>query len=252
MSRMRPTRPGTSNTSCRHSRTVSSTIGNVPYWLATESSCAERCRCCHNGVRRPAAAAAAAVPAPRTPGTWPRTARSRRARAVTSCSTSSGASAAIRGRRRCRRRPAPASRCRRRCAAPARPWPGSARAAGPRSPAPTARAPGRRRGCGCTSRQSPSSSRNRSIDHRLDRRAGSRWRRAARPDRPSRFAAAQLVEAVAAKLIRGGLLAGRAELPAVTRRWPGRARPGGPARRRARTAACPAGRARARPAPGRR
>ena len=52
-SRIRPTRPGTSNTSCRHSRTVSSTIGNVPYLRATDSSWAERCRCCHSGLRRP-------------------------------------------------------------------------------------------------------------------------------------------------------------------------------------------------------
>ena len=52
-SRISAVRPGTSNTSCRHSRTVSSTIGNVAYWLATDSSWAERCRCCHSGVRRP-------------------------------------------------------------------------------------------------------------------------------------------------------------------------------------------------------
>ncbi len=28
-------------------------IGNVGYRRATSSSCAERCRCCHSGVRRP-------------------------------------------------------------------------------------------------------------------------------------------------------------------------------------------------------
>ena len=44
---------GTSKTSRRHSRTVSSTIGNDGYWLATSSSCADRWRCCHSGVRRP-------------------------------------------------------------------------------------------------------------------------------------------------------------------------------------------------------
>ena len=46
------TRPGTSKTSCTHSRTVSRTIGNEGYWLATWSSWAARCRCCHRGCRR--------------------------------------------------------------------------------------------------------------------------------------------------------------------------------------------------------
>ena len=53
MSRSSAVSAGTSKTSRRHSRTVSSTIGNAGYWLATSSSCAERCRCCHSGVRRP-------------------------------------------------------------------------------------------------------------------------------------------------------------------------------------------------------
>ncbi len=47
------TRPGTSKTSWRHSRTASRTIGNEPYSLATSSNCAARWRCCHNGVRLP-------------------------------------------------------------------------------------------------------------------------------------------------------------------------------------------------------
>ena len=43
---------GTSNTSCRHSRDVSSRIGNVGYLAATASRSAARWRCCHSGVRR--------------------------------------------------------------------------------------------------------------------------------------------------------------------------------------------------------
>lgn len=35
----------------RHSRIVSSTIGNSGYCAATVSSCAERIRCCHSGER---------------------------------------------------------------------------------------------------------------------------------------------------------------------------------------------------------
>ena len=50
---MRPASAGTSKASCRHSRTVSSTTGNVPYLDATASSWAERCRCCHSGERWP-------------------------------------------------------------------------------------------------------------------------------------------------------------------------------------------------------
>ena len=52
MSRIRSTSPGTSKTSWTHSRTASSTIGKVGYWLATSSSCEARCRCCHSGWRR--------------------------------------------------------------------------------------------------------------------------------------------------------------------------------------------------------
>ena len=52
-SRSRFASAGTSKTSCRHSRTVSSTIGNDGYCRATSSSCAERCRCCQSGDRRP-------------------------------------------------------------------------------------------------------------------------------------------------------------------------------------------------------
>ncbi len=52
-SRMRPVSAGTSNTSCTHSRTVSSTTGKVPYLAATASRCADRCRCCQSGERRP-------------------------------------------------------------------------------------------------------------------------------------------------------------------------------------------------------
>ena len=52
MSRIRSTRPGTSKTSWTHSRTASSTIGKVGYWLATSSSCEARWRCCHSGWRR--------------------------------------------------------------------------------------------------------------------------------------------------------------------------------------------------------
>ena len=43
--------PSRSNTSVRHSRIVSSTIGNSGYCAATVSSCAERIRCCHSGER---------------------------------------------------------------------------------------------------------------------------------------------------------------------------------------------------------
>ena len=50
---MRPVSAGTSNTSCTHSRTVSRTIGKVPYRAATASRCADRCRCCQSGERRP-------------------------------------------------------------------------------------------------------------------------------------------------------------------------------------------------------
>ena len=53
MSRSSAVSAGTSKTSLRTSRTVSSTIGNAGYRLATSSSCADRCRCCHSGVRRP-------------------------------------------------------------------------------------------------------------------------------------------------------------------------------------------------------
>ena len=53
---MRPVSAGTSNTSCTHSRTVSSTIGKVPYLAATASSCADRCRCCQSGNAAPAGA----------------------------------------------------------------------------------------------------------------------------------------------------------------------------------------------------
>src|SRR2546430_1232000 len=50
---MRPVSAGTANTSCTHSRTVSSTTGKVPYLAATASRCADRCRCCQSGERRP-------------------------------------------------------------------------------------------------------------------------------------------------------------------------------------------------------
>jgi hypothetical protein len=53
MSRSSPVRAGTSNTSCRHSLTVSRTMGNAGYLLAISRSWAERCRCCQSGVRRP-------------------------------------------------------------------------------------------------------------------------------------------------------------------------------------------------------
>lgn len=43
---------GTSNTSRRHSRTVSNTIGKDPYRPATDNRCWDRKRCCHNGIRR--------------------------------------------------------------------------------------------------------------------------------------------------------------------------------------------------------
>ncbi len=46
-------RAGRSKTSDRHSRTVSSTIGNEPYRLATARRSAERWRCIHSGVRCP-------------------------------------------------------------------------------------------------------------------------------------------------------------------------------------------------------
>ena len=49
----RSRRAGTSKTSERHSRYVSTRIGNEPYRLATESRFAERWRCCHRGVRCP-------------------------------------------------------------------------------------------------------------------------------------------------------------------------------------------------------
>lgn len=45
--------PGTSKTSCRHSRTASRTIGNEPNSEATWRSWAARWRCCHSGVRLP-------------------------------------------------------------------------------------------------------------------------------------------------------------------------------------------------------
>ncbi len=47
------TRPGTSKTSWRHSRTASRTIGKEPYSAATSSSWAARRRCCQSGVRLP-------------------------------------------------------------------------------------------------------------------------------------------------------------------------------------------------------
>ena len=43
---------GRSNTSCRHSRDVSSRIGKLGYLEATASRSAARWRCCHSGVRR--------------------------------------------------------------------------------------------------------------------------------------------------------------------------------------------------------
>ena len=46
------TSPGTSKTSCSTSRAASSVIGNEANSLATDSSWAARCRCCHSGVRR--------------------------------------------------------------------------------------------------------------------------------------------------------------------------------------------------------
>ena len=46
-------RAGRSNTSARHSRYVSTRIGKLPYRLATDSSSAARWRRCHNGVRVP-------------------------------------------------------------------------------------------------------------------------------------------------------------------------------------------------------
>ena len=52
ISRISSARPGTSKTSWTHSRTVSRTIGKEAYWLATSSSWAARCRCCHSGWRR--------------------------------------------------------------------------------------------------------------------------------------------------------------------------------------------------------
>ena len=42
MSRINAVRPGTSNTSCTHSRTVSRMIGNDAYRAATASSWADR------------------------------------------------------------------------------------------------------------------------------------------------------------------------------------------------------------------
>ncbi|KZM37262.1 hypothetical protein OJAG_00250 [Oerskovia enterophila] len=50
-SRMSSVRAATSKSSWRHSRAASRTIGNSGYSLATESSWAERCRCCHRGWR---------------------------------------------------------------------------------------------------------------------------------------------------------------------------------------------------------
>ena len=44
---------GTSNTSRRHSRVVSSSIGNVGCFAAATSRSADRCRCCQSGVRWP-------------------------------------------------------------------------------------------------------------------------------------------------------------------------------------------------------
>jgi hypothetical protein len=43
---------GRSNTSCTHSREVSSRIGKLGYFDATASRSAARWRCCHSGVRR--------------------------------------------------------------------------------------------------------------------------------------------------------------------------------------------------------
>ncbi len=53
MSPISSVRPGTSKTSWRHSRTASSTIGNEPNSEATWSSWEARWRCCHSGVRLP-------------------------------------------------------------------------------------------------------------------------------------------------------------------------------------------------------
>ena len=46
-------RAGRSNTSRRHSRVVSRSIGNVGCFAAATSRSAERCRCCQSGVRWP-------------------------------------------------------------------------------------------------------------------------------------------------------------------------------------------------------
>ena len=158
--------------------------------------------------------------------------------------------------RRCRPaagrpRPAPGSRCRRRCASPARPCRRTARAAGPRSPAPTARAPGRRTGCAAPAasrRARPGTARARGSG----RPAGSRSPRAARsgrrPGSPRPARPARRRRSRAAAWPR----AGRAELAAE--RADRRAELGRAARRVAVPERQPAGlaRARGRRAPGRR
>ena len=126
----------------------------------------------------------------------------------------------------------------------------SARAAGPRWPAPTARAPAPRTGCAGPA-ASPRARPGTAPSPASGRRAGSRWPPAAPPGsgsgspppaRPGpRRAASPWPPPRPPRRARGR-----------TRRARGRARPAGRARRRARTAACPAGPGRGRRAPGRR
>ena len=160
-------RPATSYTSCRHSRMASSTTGNCSYFAATDSSCAERCRCRHSGVR---------LRGSRRGSSSERAAHSRNREAnsaepptsaTTICSTSSGSSRMSSARgvdllavdvdaRPAAARTMPSSECATRASTPRR----------SRSRAPIASAHGALtcapNGECTTSRQSPSSSRNRS------------------------------------------------------------------------------------------
>ena len=68
-----------------HSRVVSSRIGNVGYFDATASRSAERCRCCHSGVRRSGRRRGSSNARAAASRNRLRTARCPGARAVTSC-----------------------------------------------------------------------------------------------------------------------------------------------------------------------
>ena len=247
---MSSTSAGRSNTSLRHSRVVSSRIGNDGYLAATDSRSAARWRCCHSGVRwsgrrRGSSNALAAHSLNRdanieVSGRRPTT-RSRTS-SGSNIRSSTGSSSAASGRRitmpsspHIRSTSTPQTSRRRAC---------SATPQGACTCAPN--------GVSTHTRQSPISSRNRSTTTVRVVGNGAGGPRPGpqgnsegcqRPSRRGRSAGAAGPQPCRRR---------PSAAPAPGFRRPGPARWAGPVRRRARTASCPARRARGSPPPARR